>query len=90
MDLTLSHNPPANFDLIPPMAAVIYDVVPTLPLVKAHLIVDCVLVFLTWVAVGLRVTARKISGVGLGWDDYLILAALVRFPVPLAYILEYY
>lgn len=59
-------------------AAVVYDVVPTLPIVKAHLIVDCVLVFLTWLVVSLRVMARKISGVGLGWDDYLILAALVR------------
>lgn len=57
---------------------VVYDVIPTLPLVKAHLVVDCVLVFLTWVVVALRVAARKISGVGLGWDDYLILAALVR------------
>lgn len=60
------------------MATVVYDVIPTLPVVKAHLIADCVLVFLTWVAVALRVTARKISGVGLGWDDYLILASLVR------------
>lgn len=60
-------------------AVVVYDVIPTLPVVKAHLVVDCVLVFLTWVVVSLRVMARKISGVGLGWDDYLILAALVRF-----------
>lgn len=65
------------------MAAVVYDVIPTLPVVKAHLVVDCVLVFLTWVVVALRVMARRISGVGLGWDDYLILAALVSFPPPL-------
>lgn len=64
------------------MSTVVYDVIPTLPVVKAHLIVDCVVVFLTWIAVALRVTARKISGVGLGWDDYLILAALVRFLSP--------
>lgn len=61
------------------MATVVYDVIPTLSIVKTHLVVDCVLVFLTWVVVALRVAARKISGVGLGWDDYLIIAALVRF-----------
>lgn len=55
-----------------------YDVVPTLPVVKAHLVVNCVLVFLAWSCVALRVLARKWSGAGLGWDDYLILAALVR------------
>ncbi|CAN8102311.1 unnamed protein product [Discula destructiva] len=58
------------------MAEVVYDVVPALPVVKAHLIVDCVLALLNWVAVALRIRARQISGVGLGWDDYLIIAAL--------------
>lgn len=62
---------------------VVYEVMPTLPIVRAHLIFDCVLVLLTWGIVALRVTARKISGAGMGWDDYLILAAVVRlFPGP--------
>lgn len=55
-----------------------YDVVPTLPLVRAHLVINCVLVFVAWSVVALRVMARKWSGAGLGWDDYLIVAALVR------------
>lgn len=56
---------------------VVYNVYPTMPVVEAHLIVDCVLVALTWLAVGLRVVCRKMSGAGMGWDDWLIIAALV-------------
>lgn len=62
------------------MASVVYHEIPTLPVVRAHLIADCVLVLLTWAVVALRVMARRISGAGLGWDDYLVLAAVVRPP----------
>lgn len=60
-----------------------YDVIPTKPVVQIHLIVDCVLVAFAWLVVGLRLMARTMSGAGMGWDDYLIVAALVRFPPPL-------
>lgn len=53
-----------------------YLSLPVLPIVKAHLIVNCVLVFLTLVVVALRIVARFESGVKLWWDDYLILAAV--------------
>lgn len=56
-----------------------YDVIPTKPVVQIHLIVDCVLVAFAWLVVGLRLMARTMSGAGMGWDDYLIVAALVRF-----------
>ncbi|KAK4152193.1 hypothetical protein C8A00DRAFT_35104 [Chaetomidium leptoderma] len=49
---------------------------PTLPIVKVHLIINCVLTFITVTVVGLRIVARFMSGAGLWWDDYLILFAL--------------
>jgi hypothetical protein len=49
---------------------------PVLPIVKAHFIINSVLAFLTVLVVGLRLTARFMSGAGLWWDDYLILFAL--------------
>jgi hypothetical protein len=49
---------------------------PVLPIVKAHLIINSVLAFLTVLVVGLRLVARFMSGAGLWWDDYLILFAL--------------
>ncbi|KAL2163617.1 hypothetical protein VTH06DRAFT_5675 [Thermothelomyces fergusii] len=49
---------------------------PILPIVKAHLIINCVLCFLTVSVVGLRLLARFRTGAGLWWDDYLILFAL--------------
>jgi len=49
---------------------------PILPIVKTHLIINCVLCFLTVVVVGLRIVARFVTGAGLWWDDYLILFAL--------------
>ncbi|OIW30687.1 hypothetical protein CONLIGDRAFT_713264 [Coniochaeta ligniaria NRRL 30616] len=49
---------------------------PVLPTVKAHLIINCVLVFLTLVVVALRIIARFESGVKLWWDDFLILLAV--------------
>ncbi|KAL2169101.1 hypothetical protein VTG60DRAFT_6428 [Thermothelomyces hinnuleus] len=49
---------------------------PMLPIVRAHLIINCVLCFLTVSVVGLRLLARFVTGAGLWWDDYLILFAL--------------
>jgi hypothetical protein len=50
-------------------------VFPTRPIVKIHLIINCVLVFLTLVVVVLRIVSRFITSADLGWDDYLILMA---------------
>ena len=49
---------------------------PVLPIVKVHLIINCVLAALTVLVVGLRLVARFMSGAGLWWDDYVILLAL--------------
>jgi hypothetical protein len=49
---------------------------PVLPIVRNHLIINCVLVLLTLAVVGLRLTSRHLSGVKLWWDDFLILAAV--------------
>ncbi|KXX79691.1 hypothetical protein MMYC01_202548 [Madurella mycetomatis] len=49
---------------------------PVLPIVKAHLVINCIVALLTTATVGLRVVARFLSGAGLWWDDYLILCAL--------------
>ncbi|KAK3313020.1 hypothetical protein B0H66DRAFT_384076 [Apodospora peruviana] len=46
------------------------------PLVERHLIVNCVLVFLTLAVVALRIWSRFLSGAKLWWDDYLILFAV--------------
>ncbi|KAL2179364.1 uncharacterized protein P884DRAFT_195038 [Thermothelomyces heterothallicus CBS 202.75] len=53
-----------------------YTEFPMLPIVKVHLVINCVLCFLTVSVVGLRLVARFMSGAGLWWDDYLILFAL--------------
>jgi hypothetical protein len=53
-----------------------YVVFPVLPIVKVHLIINCVLAFLTVCVVGLRLVARFMSGAGLWWDDYLIMFAM--------------
>ena len=55
-----------------------YVVFPTHSDVRAHLIVNCVVTFLLIAAMAGRITARTIFGVGLWWDDALILVALVR------------
>jgi hypothetical protein len=47
-----------------------------LPIVKAHLIFNCILVLLTSAIVGLRLLARFDSGAKLWWDDYLIILAV--------------
>jgi hypothetical protein len=52
-----------------------YVVFPLLPIVKTHLIINCVLVFLTLLVVCLRLVSRFVSGAKLWWDDYLILFA---------------
>ncbi|KAL2133232.1 hypothetical protein VTI74DRAFT_2697 [Chaetomium olivicolor] len=49
---------------------------PVLPIVKAHLIVNCILGLLAVVVVAMRLVARFMSGAKLWWDDYLILFAL--------------
>ncbi|KAK3904713.1 hypothetical protein C8A05DRAFT_13457 [Staphylotrichum tortipilum] len=49
---------------------------PVLPIVKIHLIINCVLALLTVLTVSLRLVARFMSGAGLWWDDYLVLFAL--------------
>ncbi|AEO60131.1 hypothetical protein MYCTH_2309013 [Thermothelomyces thermophilus ATCC 42464] len=49
---------------------------PMLPIVRVHLVINCVLAFLTVSVVGLRLVARFVTGAGLWWDDYLILFAL--------------
>lgn len=49
---------------------------PVLPIVKNHLIINCVLALLTVIVVALRFVARFITGAGLWWDDYLIMFAL--------------
>lgn len=47
------------------------------PAVRAPLAVNCVAMFLVVVVVTLRIMTR-IRGVGIGWDDGLILLATVR------------
>ena len=49
---------------------------PVLGYVKAELIVNCVVVGLVLLVVGLRVLGRLL-GPGLGWDDYLIILSVV-------------
>ncbi|VBB81259.1 Putative protein of unknown function [Podospora comata] len=49
---------------------------PILPIVKTHLIINCVLAVITLVIIGLRLFARFLTGAGLWWDDYLILFAV--------------
>lgn len=49
---------------------------PVLPIIKTHLIINCVLVLFMLIIVGLRTTSRVISGARLGWDDWLILLSM--------------
>ncbi|KAL6885976.1 hypothetical protein GGI43DRAFT_388778 [Trichoderma evansii] len=49
---------------------------PILPIVKVHLIINCVFVFIAIFVVGLRLFARFMSGAKLWWDDYLILFSM--------------
>ncbi|KAJ9134133.1 Integral membrane protein [Pleurostoma richardsiae] len=55
---------------------VAYVVFPTLGVVKAHLIVNCVLCFIAYTVVGLRIASRIISGAKIGWDDIFVLLAV--------------
>lgn len=59
---------------------VVFEPIPTLGIVKAHLIINCILAFITIVVLGLRLYARHRAGAKLWWDDYLILAAMVGCP----------
>ena len=46
-----------------------------------HLVRVCsVMIALSAIAVGLRFASRRLSGVQLSWDDWLILIALVSDP----------
>lgn len=53
-----------------------YTPVPMLPLVQSRLVGNSFLVGLTLLVVALRILARLVTGSRLGWDDYLILAAV--------------
>lgn len=48
--------------------------------IQAHvltgLVISSIVVFFNLLIVGLRFTARLVAGSRLGWDDYLMLAAL--------------
>lgn len=46
------------------------------PVVLVHIIINCVIVFLTLLVVGLRMLARYLAGANLWWDDYLVLLAV--------------
>ena len=51
----------------------------TLPVkstVEIHLIVNCIIVFLTLVVVSLRMVSRFLTSAKLWWDDYLILFSM--------------
>lgn len=48
---------------------------PVLPIIKAHLIINCVLVAIALIVLGFRVSSRLRSGARLCCDDYFVLAA---------------
>jgi hypothetical protein len=50
---------------------------PMQPLVEAGLLFNCCIVFLMLVVVSLRIVSRRMSGVGIGWDDVITLIAVV-------------
>lgn len=54
-----------------------YVVIPTLPIVRTHLIINCVIALLVVIIVGLRILSRTYSGVKLGWDDIFVMLAVV-------------
>ncbi|KAK6201989.1 hypothetical protein LQW54_009202 [Pestalotiopsis sp. IQ-011] len=58
---------------------------PVLPVVKAHFIFNCVLTSLAICVVGLRVYSRLPYKTGLGWDDALILFAVLLVAYELIY-----
>jgi hypothetical protein len=47
-----------------------------LPIVRNHFIINCVLVLLTLIVVGLRIAARFAAGSSLWWDDYFIILSV--------------
>lgn len=53
-----------------------HTLLPILPTVESRLIGNSVLVLFTALVVALRIVARLVTGSRLGWDDYLILAAV--------------
>lgn len=53
-----------------------YQTFPIQPLVKAHFVINCVVVAITLTVVILRMVSRFIASAKLGWDDYLILLSM--------------
>lgn len=49
---------------------------PPLPAIECRLIGNAILTGVTLLVVTLRIVARMVTGSKLGWDDYLILAAV--------------
>lgn len=49
---------------------------PVMPIVRTHLIVNCVITFLALVVVALRLVSRFITNAKLWWDDYFVLMAV--------------
>lgn len=49
---------------------------PVQPIVKAHFIINCVIVAITLAVVVLRMTSRFITSASLWWDDFLILLSM--------------
>jgi hypothetical protein len=56
--------------------------------VLMHFIINNVLMLIAVIAVGLRLTARRLKRNPLGADDYFIIAAVVYAPVPIFLILS--
>lgn len=56
--------------------AVTYTPLSIPPAVEGRLIGNSILVTITVLVVALRFVARLVTGSKLGWDDYLILAAV--------------
>lgn len=51
-------------------------IIPMLPLVRGHIVVESVVIALTTAVLGLRIVARM-QALGLGADDYLVIAGYV-------------
>lgn len=49
---------------------------PIVPEVMTALVINSIIAFLTLLVVALRIMARIVVGSRLGWDDYLMVAAL--------------
>jgi nicotinamide riboside transporter PnuC len=54
-----------------------YTFFPMTQEVKAYLVTDIIMTIVAIIVVGLRITSRRITGAGLGWDDWLILISFV-------------